>query len=225
MAGITSSVIGTGITGALGLGQGIYQTISGIKNRRDAQRALNNYERQELTNAFENIPISTIGSDQLFEQNQINSSNMVDAARQGGVRGIVGAIPRIVASNNEANQEARAYLDNQVNRRNYAIAGDQQNIRAMQEARENADLAGLGQQLQTGRQDTWSGIQGIADAGAYMANNIDWRGDRTITPVNSVAGTMQPQGLAPLNYNNMPTTGGTLPNYPSYNPWNSFRGF
>lgn len=166
------------VTALAGLGMSGYQAYQGHQNAKKANQAINNYDRQDLdqSNPYENMPISTVGSDIMREESQRNNANAVEALRNGGTRGIA-MIPQVVAANNRQNQETRAYLDDQVTKRNYAIAGDKTAIRGMKEDRENADLAGLGQQLQVGRQDMWSGIRGAASSAMYAANNIDWNGD------------------------------------------------
>lgn len=166
------------VTALAGLGMAGYQAYQGHQNAKKANQAINNYNRQDLnkSNPYENMQISTLGSDIMNEQNQIQSANAIEAMRNAGSRGI-GMLPSVTAQNNQANQNTRAYLDDQITKRNYAIAGDKTAIREMKENRENADLAGLGQQLQTGRQDMWSGIRGVASSAMYAANNIDWNGD------------------------------------------------
>ncbi|MBC7845581.1 MAG: hypothetical protein H7Y10_03720 [Flavobacterium sp.] len=168
----------TTVTALAGLGIAGYQAYQGSQNAKKASQAINDYDRQDLnkSNPYENMQISTLGSDIMNEQNQINSANNIEAMRNAGSRGIA-MLPSVTAQNNQANQNTRAYLDEQVQNRNYAIAGDKTAIRGMKEDRENADLAGLGQQLQTGRQDMWSGIRGVASSAMYAANNIDWNGD------------------------------------------------
>ena len=128
----------------------------------------------------------------MTEQSQMNNANAVDALRNGGTRGIA-MIPQVVANSNRQNQEIRAYLDDQVTKRNYAIAGDKTAIRGMKEERENADLAGLGQQMQVGRQDMWSGFRGLASSGMYAANNIDFQGSNP--QVSGVESYLKPSGL------------------------------
>ena len=166
------------VTALAGLGIAGYQAYKGNQDQKNAKKALNNYNRQDLatSNPYENIPISTVGSDIMQEESQRNNANAVDALRNGGARGIA-MIPQVVANENRQNQEVRSYLDDQINKRNYAIAGDKTAIRGMREDRENADLAGLGQQLQVGRQDMWNGFRGMASSAMYAAKNIDWNGD------------------------------------------------
>ena len=128
----------------------------------------------------------------MTEQSQMNNANAVDALRNGGTRGIA-MIPQVVANSNRQNQEIRSYLDDQVTKRNYAIAGDKTAIRGMKEERENADLAGLGQQMQVGRQDMWSGFRGLASSGMYAANNIDFSGSNP--QVSGVESYLKASGL------------------------------
>ena len=181
-------------TAIVGGGLAAYQAIDGANQKRKAKNALQRYKRQDLdaSNPYENIPISTVGSDIMTEQSQMNNANAVDALRNGGTRGIA-MIPQVVANSNRQNQEIRAYLDDQVTKRNYAIAGDKTAIRGMKEERENADLAGLGQQMQVGRQDMWSGFRGLASSGMYAANNIDFSGSNP--QVSGVESYLKPSGL------------------------------
>jgi len=170
MAAITTSAIGLVTAG--------YQAWQGREQNRKAQKALQDYNRQDLgkSNPYENIAVSTVGSDIMREESQRNSANTVDALRNMGTRGAA-MLPQVVANNTIANQESRNYLDEQINKRNYAIAGDQTAIRSMKEDRENADLAGIGQQMQAGQQNMWSGIRGVGSSLMYAANNIDFSKD------------------------------------------------
>lgn len=167
MAAITSAAIATA-----GLGLAAYQTAKANQDKKNAKRALNNFERHDLSNAFEDIPISTIGSDYMREENQLATAGAIDAAQNGGARVITGTLPRIVAANNDANRAGQAYLDNQVQQRNYAIANDNVRIQGVNEQRDNMDLSGIGTAIQTARQDEWSGIRGMYNSLGYMSNTI-----------------------------------------------------
>lgn len=184
-------------TSAIGLGLAAYQTYEGAENKRKGQKALQDYNRQDLdkANAYEAIPISTVGSELMREETQRTNANVVDAIRNMGSRGAA-YLPGVIAANNSANREARSYLDDQVNKRNYAIAGDNTAIRTMREDRENADLAGIGNQIQVGRQDMWSGFRGMGSAAMYGINNNDW-GPSEKDEVEPIAGSLRPKGLEP----------------------------
>lgn len=199
MAAITTVALSAAAAG--------YQVYQGQQQKKQAQKALNDYDRQDLdtSNPYENMPISTVGSDLLREENQRNNANAVEALRNGGTRGI-SMIPQVVANNNAQNRETRAYLDDKITKRDYAIAGDKTAIRGMKEDRENADLSGLGQQLQVGQQNMWSGFRGLANAGMYAANNVDWQGGTS--QVSGIDSSLQPAGLKPFANNDF-----KLPNY------------
>jgi hypothetical protein len=154
-----------------GLGMSAFQTVKGITDANKAKRDLANLETPDLNNAFENIQISTVGSDLMKEQNAMTSANMIDSARSGGVRSVMGSIPRIMGINNDQNKEARAYLDNQVQQRSYAIAEDDMRLRQMNEQRYQSDVAGLGNQMAVGQQNMWSGLRGGFQSLAYGMDN------------------------------------------------------
>ncbi|MFH6944641.1 hypothetical protein [Flavobacterium sp. FlaQc-50] len=179
-------------TAAVGLGMAGLQAYQGAENKRKGQKALQDYDRQDLagSNAYKGIPISTVGSDLLREETQRTSANTVDAIRNMGTRG-ASLLPGVISANNRANRDSRNYLDDQVIKREYAIAGDEGNIRSLTEDRENADLAGIGNQIQVGRQDMWSGIRGLGNSAMYAINNNDWKGT---DPASAGKGWVNPIG-------------------------------
>lgn len=169
------------ILGGTSIVQGGIQAISGGKQKRDAKKALDNLVVPELENAFEDIKISTIGSDLIREEGQRTTANLIDASQSGGVRSIMSNIPKIVGLNNTINKEARNYLDNQVNKRQYAIAQDNTRIRGMEEQRYQGEVQGLGQAMMVGNQNMWSGIRGIGSGISYLGRNLENGGDASLT--------------------------------------------
>ncbi len=163
----------TAIIGGLGTLAGGVQALSGNKRAKNAQNEINDYERQTLDNAFENIQISTMGSDLLKEQAGITSASLVDSAQQAGTRGILSTLPKIVGYTNNVNQEAAKMLDDQVQRRSYAIAGDNARIEGITENRDNANISALSSEVNAGRQDMWSGIMGGMNALSFIGNNLE----------------------------------------------------
>ena len=98
---------------------------------------------------------------------------LIDSARSGGVRSVMGSLPMLSAQNNNNNRQARAYLDDQVQKRDYAIAQDDTRIRQMEESRYMGDVQGLNNAIQTNRQDIWSGVRGIGAAAMYAGMNME----------------------------------------------------
>lgn len=206
MAAVTTTALSLGLAG--------YQTYQGIKNTNKAQDALNNFKRQDLSNPYENMQISTVGSDALKEASSVTSATMLDALSGYDSRAIFGAIPKIQAATNRINKEIQIGLDEQVTNRNYAIAGDEVAKRNMRENRDNMDISGLGNLLEVGRQDTWNGMRGLTSAMVYGANNIDFT--KGLPKVSSVKNSLEPAGIVP--YSTTPTA--TIPTI--YNPNNGF---
>ena len=149
-------------TGALASG---IQAISGAKQRRDAQQALENYQRQELENVAEGLQVSTLGADLQREEQARLASTQVGALQGAGVRGLIGGVGRVEAGNQMVNREIAAGLDMQQKQIDQMYAQDEANIRGMQEQREVSDIAGLSSQYNAGNAMMWQGIGGVAQSG------------------------------------------------------------
>jgi hypothetical protein len=157
------------ISGVFGSAGGIYNTIKGARQARDAQNALENYERQrqELENIASGLSVSTLGSDLLREENARISASNIDALRGAGTRGIIGGSGRVGADNNRMNREIAADLDRQQRQIDEIAARDQAVIRNMQENREIGDINALSSQITAGQNQQQMGMgQFIKGAGA-----------------------------------------------------------
>lgn len=186
MAGLTTSII-------MG-GAAVGQAASGIIGKKKAKNELRDLEVPELTNAFEDIPISRVGSDLIREESARTNASLVDAAQAGGVRSVMSSIPRLVALNNETNQSAMKYLDDQVIDRNYNYARDEQRIRSMTENRYLGDVQGLNNEIQTQNQNIWSGVRGLVNTVGYADRNGLFNERPSVNTVNELL----PQGGAEL---------------------------
>ncbi len=180
------------------------QAYQSAQDKKKAQSDFDNYNRKDLVNPYTNMPISTMGSDLLREQAGINASSMIDAAQQGGARSIFGTIPKIASYTNEVNNQAALMLDDQVQKRNYAIAGDETAIRDINEARDNANLAGIGQRMEVGRQDMWSGFRGMGASAMYAANNINFKGAPQERVTRALPSISPSNRLQSMNYSATP---------------------
>ena len=159
-------------TAAVGAGLGIYQTIQGAKQAREAKDALNNYQRQDLENVARDLQVSTMGSDLQREEQGRLASSQVDALQSAGTRGLIGGLGRVEAGNQKVMRETGADLDRQQKEIDRMIAQDEANIRGMQESRENADINALSSQFSGGRQDMYSGLGNVVQGTGMFANNI-----------------------------------------------------
>jgi hypothetical protein len=191
MAAATTILMG----GAALAGSGL-QIAQGLKQTKEGEAALNDFERQELQNIFEDMPISLLGSNIRREDTSQMNANLTDAARNSGIRGVFGALPRIQAMGNQAARQNQLDVDNQVMKRNYAIAGDEGRIQGMQENRDNQDLAGIGQQIAVGQQNTMSGIGSAFNSLGFISGMMGKSAEETDEP------TENNQGFLPVQFRN-----------------------
>lgn len=198
--------IASAVTGGLGVGMGLYQTIAGSKEKRDAQRALENYQRQQLENVQKDRTVSTLGSDLQREEQARLASSQISALQGAGTRGLIGGLARVETGNQRVNQQIGADLDMQQKEIDAAFAQDQANIRGMQENRENADISALSSQYQSGKQDQNTGFGNIIQGAGMLGNAFGSMGGAQggAQPQQQVASTMQPAGIIPSqNYQAM----------------------
>lgn len=161
------------IGAAVGMAGGIAKSIMGANQASKAKKAIENYDRQELVNTMEAITVSTRGSDLAREELARTSASSIDALQSGGVRGVVGGIGKVQQSVSKQSQEIGAKLDQKLDEKSLAVAKDNVRIQGLQEEREKADLAGLGQQMMVGQQNLFSGISDVAQSATAYGQQQD----------------------------------------------------
>lgn len=162
--------VASAIQGGLGMAQGVYSMVQANKQKKEAQEAINNFKSQELTNSFKDLQVSTLGADLVAEQSGSATATTIDALQKGGSRALAAGAGNVVAANVNMNREAAADLDRQQKEINMRAAMEDQELQKMQEDRERAELAGLGNQLDVANQ----GLQnGAATALTSMGTGIE----------------------------------------------------
>jgi hypothetical protein len=209
MAAVTGTV--------LAVGMGAYTIAQNEKAKKEAEKKLNNYERQDLENAFENIQISTMGSDLAREEAAGNAATMIDTLQRGGTRAVLGGLPQVQEYLTGVNNQAAQYLDSQQTRRDYAIAQEEGRIRDIRENRDMQNIGALSSQINAADQNIQNGYMGMASAAMYGARNIDFGG---FTPqVEEVGGELKPI-TQPVSAPKQEIKGAMMPaNYSSINPY------
>ena len=168
----------------------------GASQARKARKAIEQYQRQEITNAYEGLSVSTMGADLQREEMARATATGVQALQAGGVRGLVGGLGQVQAGVTAQSRQIGADLDIQQKEIDQLRAGDEKRIQQMTERREEADLAGLGQQLAVGQQNLYGGIGDIAQSASAAGGMMGGMG---ATPqVQAVGGGLQAQGAAPM---------------------------
>lgn len=147
---------------------GIAQGVMGAIQAGKAKKALENYQRQDLTNVHEGRRISTAAQEYAQEQLSISAATAMQDIKASGVRGVVGATSKIVGNAVDMAQKTGAEIDVAQTELDKDKANDEIRIQQMTEEREKADLAGLGQQQAVGQQNMFGGIGAVAQAGSSL---------------------------------------------------------
>lgn len=153
--------VGSAMSTALGVAGGAVNYFEGRKRRKAAEAALAKFEYQDLENVHEGRQVSTLGADLKREENARLAATQTDALRNAGTRGLIGGLGRIQQNNNLLNREVSADLDRQQKDIDRDVANDNANIRQMTERRQSEELAGIGAELEAGRQTQANGVSGM----------------------------------------------------------------
>lgn len=171
----------------VGTGLSAFQTIKASKEKKDAQRAMDNYERQDLVNPHKDIQLSTYGTDIMRQDASRDIASFTDAARNAGIRGIMGAIPKLQAGSNRVNQQIGMDLEKQdLNRQQMIARGEERNT-AYRENRDNQNLSAISSQYNAANQDFNQGLWGVASGITSFARQADFGGfTPQVSPVNEL---------------------------------------
>lgn len=150
---------------AITAGTGLVQSLQAGKAKRQAQQAIEDYQRQQLENPYANLQASTAGADLQRQDLARSVATFADNAALGGSRAIVGLMPNVLQQQIAQEQKIAADLDQQYIQNQQLAAQGQGMVQQMQEQREKDDLLGLGQSYQTARAEQGAGYQAIGQAG------------------------------------------------------------
>ncbi len=157
------------VGGGLKILGGILQSGRAKKEQKQLQKQLDDYTRQEFVNVADALRVNTIGAKIAQEQSSITSSTILDSLQKGGARTLLAGIGGVQARGAKETQQIMKELGADQQSINKIRAQDEARIRTLREQREIADLKGLGEALNTAKQDRaagtasiFSGITGIA---------------------------------------------------------------
>lgn len=155
---------------AVGLGLSVYQTVDAKKKQKEAEQAAAEYDRQDVTNPYENLQVSTLGAN--LQQANLNNqvSTATDALRAGGARAVLGGLPTIYDSVIQANQQIAAGLDQQYNQNQQLAAQGNAMVQNMNEQRERDDLLGIGNAINASRQEYNQGLSNTIKSGVNVVS-------------------------------------------------------
>lgn len=156
---------------AVGLGLSVYQTVDAKKKQKEAEKAAEEYERQELKNPYEDLQVSRMGAD--LQQENLNNqiATATDSLKAGGARAIIGGMPTLYDTIVKSNQQIAAGLDQQYNQNQQLSAQGTAMVQGMYEQREKDDLLGIGNAINTHRQEFNNGLTNVVQSGAALASS------------------------------------------------------
>lgn len=164
-------------TTAIAAGTALLGTVNNAVKAGKANRAaegveqqIADFQRQDLTNPYENLTINTTAADQQTDAQLSSSASAIDALQRGGTRAVLGGIPRINENNILLQEIISRDIANQEKDRDLMIARGEENIQNIQERREEMALQGLGQQMQTYRQDAQTYSNNAVQSGLSFAS-------------------------------------------------------
>lgn len=168
MAAATTIMAGVAIAGTAA------KTAHDISQRNKAEKAIAEYDRQDLdeTNPYEDLQVSTLGSDLLREEAQRSLATIMDNVTMGGTRAILGNVGKLASANNRVNREIGIGLDRQQKEIDRMSAAYDDKIVGMKENRENADLAGLGANLDYYKNQTVQDMNALMQGAFSLTNQI-----------------------------------------------------
>ena len=158
------------ISTAVSAGTSILQTSKANKQAKKTQQAIDNYQRQDIVNPNLGLQVSTLGADRQREDLNRSIATMANQAAMGGSRAILGIAPNLLNAQLQQGQQIAGNLDQQEAQRQQAVAQGEGMVTQMMEQQENADLAGLGNQLNVARQERANGVNNLIQTGFGAAN-------------------------------------------------------
>ena len=160
------------IGGAIGIGAGISQWREGKDMQKKAQKYIDDFKWNEMSNSYEGTQVSTLSSDLQAEQGAQSFATSVDALRSGGVRGIIGGLGRVQANRNLMDRQIGADLDAQQKEIDKLYAGDQSALRAIDYQKQSQELTGYGNMLNAGMQNKYTGMNSLMSGGYFLGEGI-----------------------------------------------------
>ena len=170
-----TTIIAAG-SAALSAGTGLAGYLSKGKQARKYQEQIQNYERQKLVNPFAGLQVSTLGADRQREDLNRTLTTYGNLASLSGTRGIASLLPNLTQTQNDQTAKIAANLDEQEKQRQQLIAQGDAQVQSMTENREQNDLLGLGNALQTAKANQAQSMgmiaQGLGTLGYAAANGV-----------------------------------------------------
>lgn len=187
MAAATAIIAGVAV--AVSAGTTISQSVKAKRREEAAQKRLDAYRRQDLGVQTPNIGLPMIGAEMARQEAIRSQAELTGLASRGGVAGLA-TTGAIAGQTSESMRRISAQLEEAQVRLQSMKAEDQRRIMEMQEARENADIQGLGMEIASARGEreaAWQrGVSTLASA-AQVSQDTEWGNKRLFGNKNNAS--------------------------------------
>lgn len=167
MAAATAMAIAGGISAAGGMAK----TVSGISGASKYNNLIDNYNRRDVTNPYENLKVSTLGAMRQQENSAQNTATALYNLRTAGASAVLGGTGQVVKRNNDVNADINADLDKQLVNNELLKAKGEEKRQDIIIKQEEQDLAGLGTALNVSQQNIWGGISEFSQGATSVAGS------------------------------------------------------
>lgn len=154
-------MLGALIGGGISLIGGLIKNSKANKEKREIQKAIDDYQRQDLVNFAESLTVDTEGADYRKELLDTFTATQIEALRKSGTRGLVGGLPQVAKTATDVGREIQVDLTKQRKDIDTLILEEDVRNKQLQEQREREDLAGLGNALNVASQESSSSLGSI----------------------------------------------------------------
>jgi hypothetical protein len=153
-------------------GMGVAKSIKGAKMEKEYMQQLKEYERAEIPNVYANLAVPTEAFEAGREFIAAQTAASVEELSRAGARGLVGGLPGVVDYSTRALEQIGAEFEQTKFNLKKLIAEDEKRRQAIISGREEADIAGLGQAIEAGRQQKYAGIGEAIQGGIGLAQTM-----------------------------------------------------
>ena len=201
MAAATAIIAAASV--AVSAGTSISQSAKANRREKAAQRRLDEYRRQDLNTQTPNIGLPLIGAEMARQEAIRTQAELTGLASRGGVAGLA-TTGAIAGQTTESMRRISAQLEEAQVRLQHMKSEDQRRIMEMQEARENADIQGLGMEIASARGEreaAWQrGVSTLASV-AQLSQDTEW-GNKRLFGNKGIADAPKADGANTYGSNN-----------------------
>lgn len=200
-------------TAGVGATVGAAKFFEGRKQQKEADKAIDSFEWQDLSNPFETLQVSTLGAENAVEQANIEAATATEALRGSGTRGIVAGLGAVEANKARVNREVGANLDTQRKEIDKMAAMQKVKNQEVIEGRQEDELAGYGAQLAAGQATKFAGLTDFTNGLGALGQAVSQSGKTTNEDTGQATQTQQVNSLQSVGAK--PWGGTPLPSAPT----------